>query len=217
MENASENKVKRNIPKVKVPELLLAYTYFLNNNHSSHISIGYDNENFHMKIILYKNSVYEEFNWDDWFNIFLNKSTIQNHFDDIYSVDFVELPKSTGKCSFKLSVRNNAKCLISMDGVKKIVLDESEWQKLFSLIPFIHSIAYWYSNNWSEIHVFYLRYLKRCMEKNTFKLQAHEFFVENETFESFNTSRLFNEIPTISKRKLVDNIYQQNVENICST
>lgn len=201
--------IKRNLPDV--PELILAYTYFLNDNHSSHICIGYDNHDFMMKIVLYKNNIYQELKWDEWLLLFLNKSSIQNHFEGVYNVDFVELPKIDGQCSFKLSMRNNEKCFISILQRKKIILYKNEWEKLYSLIPFIHSIANWYVNNWKEIEKFYLRYLTKCIEKNVFKLMPHEFFIGAEIYGSFNDSRLFNELSTISRKKLINDIYLYNV------
>lgn len=213
-ESLEKFKEKRNLNDV--PDLLLSYTYFLNANHSSHISVGYDNQNFTMKIIIYKNNVYEELGWENWFVLFLNKETIQNHFEDLYGVDFVELPKVNGLNTLKLSFRNNEKCLIIIQNKKKIVLFKNEWWKLYGLSSFFHSIVYWYLNNWSQIETFYYRYLNKCIEKNTFKLQSHEFFVGDETLTSFNVSRLFYELPVISRKKLLDDIYSFNVNNLCN-
>lgn len=208
----SKPQEKRNLNVV--PELLLAYTYFLSANHSSHITVGYDSQNFNMKIILYKNGVYEEIDWDNWFVLFMNKDSIQNYFEGLYAVNFLELPKVNEECILKLSHRNNEKCLIFNQIKKKIILDKHEWSKLSTLIPFLHTIVYWYLNNWKEIESFYLRYLTKCIEKNAFKLQSQEFFVEDEILGSFNTSRLFNELPVISRKKLLDDIYAFNVNSL---
>lgn len=92
----------------------------------------------------------------------------------MYSVNFVELPKSTGKCVFKLSVRNNAKCLISMNGKKKRI-ERLEWNGMMVYRQMVYNI---------------------CIEKNTFKLQTHDIlFDENETYMI-----QFQHIPTLFGR-----------------
>ncbi len=122
------NMSKRTLPEV--PDVLLGYTYFLNTNHSSHITIGYDHEDFKMKIILYKNNVFQEMRWDDWMLIFMNKMTIEHHFENGYGVEFIELPKVNEQCALKLSNRNNEKCLICVQNGKKLFWTKTNGKSL---------------------------------------------------------------------------------------
>lgn len=207
-------KIKIKKPKVEVPDLLLAYTYFLNNAHSCHLTIGYDVDDFSMKIILFKNNMYHTLLWEDWGLLWSNSTIIQNHFDGQYGIDFLELPRTDGNCSFKISVRNGEKCFISVQKNKKIVLEILEWRKLFSLVSYINAIAMWYNATRMEIQRFYDRYLELCIEKNVFKLNGQDFFKMIEVFpNSFNHSRMFNELSVFCHRKLQHDIHQHYKTN----
>lgn len=199
-----------------VPDLLLSYTYFLNYNHSCHLSVGYDVTDFTFKIILFKNNMFHTLLWDDWSLLFGNSSVIQDHFNSKYGPNLVELPKLNGNSLFKITVRNNEKCLMSVQYNKKIVLDAIEWRKLFVLMPFIHSIATWYSITWKEIETFYKRYLETCIKKNVLILQPHEFFITGEQYHAyFNQSRMFNELPVLCCVRLRDDLskYYDHLDN----
>lgn len=198
-------KPKKN--NLMVPDLLLSYTYFLNNNHSCHLTIGYDVDDFTFRIILYKNNMFHTLLWEDWNLLFGNAVIIQNHFNSEYGSNFLELPKSNGNSWFKISIRNNEKCLMSVQHNKKLVLDTTEWNKLFMLMPYINSIATWYSITWQEIENFYHRYLQTCIKKQVLILQPHEFFMPGEQYHNFyNQSRMFNELPILCRSKLEDDL-----------
>lgn len=198
---------KSNKSNLVVPNLLLSYTYFLNDNHSCHISIGYDVNDFTFKIILFKNNMFHTLLWDDWRLLFGNSMIIQNHINSTYEPNLVELPKLNGNSLFKITVRNNEKCLMSVQYNKKIVLNDIEWRNLYLLMPFINSIATWYSITWNEIQIFYNRYLETCIKRNVLVLQPNEFYEAGEKYHTyFNESRIFNELPVLCCFKLRDDL-----------
>lgn len=209
--------VKINKPILEIPELLLAYTYFLNNCCTSHLTIGYDNESFLLRIILFKNNNFQILYEDDWNALFKNYLTIDNHFKNKYDADFAELPQTTtGGVQFKFSIRKGVKCLISVQNNKKLILEPLEWEKLFQWIPYFNSIISWYSRTTLEIQLYYDRYLQCCIQNNVLHLLPHQFLMSGDQSQYFyNSSRIFNEMPIICKSKLrndiIDNYYDKKL------
>lgn len=195
-----------------VPDLLLGYTYFLNDIHTCHLTIGYDVDYFTMKVILYKNNVYEILQWPEWNSLFINMAVIKTHFNEkMNGIDFMELPKSSQNCcAIKLTTRNSERGLLFLqDGKKRIVLNEKEWEKLYALLPYMNSIVNWYMLSSKEIFEFYKQYMSVCIEKNTLRLSSHELMMSSTlNFNYCNFSRLFNEIPILCKQKLINDVYE---------
>lgn len=194
-------KIKK--PVVEIPDLLLSYTYFLDKYHSTHMTVGYDNENFTLRIILYKNSMFHALLEDDWTVLFKNSEIIDDHFNNKLEADFAELPHTSKTVQFKLSHRKDKKCLISVENNKKLILNAFEWKKLNEFIPYINSIVKWYSFTKMEIQRYYDRYLQVCIENNLYQLMPQHFFVTSEqSHYYYNNSRIFYEMPIICKEKL---------------
>lgn len=214
--------VKRKISEKKfviVPELLLSYTYFLNDQHSCYICIGFDIETFKLKIILFKNTIFLMLCYQDWKNITNNIELIKKHFElGNYALEnpvYGELPKAVGFCTIKLSQRNNEKCLtvVSGDGLKKIIIiTQSEWEHLYELYPFLNSVISWYNKVESEVESYYNIYVSKCFEKKKIQLAYEDFFIPNqaEGYNYYNYSRLFSEIPILCKSKLSNDYYTFN-------
>lgn len=196
--------VKINKSILEIPDLLLSYTYFLNNCRSTHLTIGYDNESFKLRIILFKNNNYHILCEADWSILFKNYITIDNHFKNKYETDFAEMPQTTTEgVQFKLSIRKGVKCLISVQNNKKLILEPSEWEKLYHWIPYFNSIISWYSLTTLEIQRYYDRYLQCCIQNNVLHLLPHQFLMCGDQSQYFyNSSRIFNEMPIICKSKL---------------
>lgn len=194
---------------MEIPDLLLAYTYFLDKCHSTHITVGYDNENFTLRIILYKNSMFHTLLEDDWNVLFKNSQIIDDHFSNKLEADFAELPHTSKAVQFKLSIRKEKKCLISVENNKKLILNAFEWKKLNEFIPYINSIVKWYSFTKMEIQRYYDRYLQLCIENNIYQLLPQHFFVTSEqSHYYYNSSRIFYEMPIICKEKLRNDLCQ---------
>lgn len=212
--NSNEKPVKRSRTIMEVPDLLLAYTYFLNKNHTCHLSVGYDNEDFTLKIVIFKNTICQSFRWEDWILLYENMETIETFFSDNYNADFLELPYTNNSARFKMSIRNDKKCLISVQNNKKLILDVQECLKLLHLMPYIHSIALWYNITSSRIEAYYNRYLQICVDNKILKLLPNHFFlIDDQNHNYCNSSRIFNELPILCQYKLSNDLYQHYFNN----
>lgn len=201
--NTNELSIKKSKATIEVPDLLLSYTYFLNSNHSCHLSIGYDTTNFNLKIILFKNNMFHTFYWNDWSILYGNSGTIEKYLFNNNVANLIELPYIEGGTHFKMTTRGVKKCLISLQNNKKIVLDVLECIKLLSLMPYMNSIATWYNTTHNEILSYYNRYLQICIDNNILKLLPHHFFITGDLIQNFcNGSRIFNELPVLCHTKL---------------
>lgn len=190
-----------------VKELLLSYTYFLNENHTSYIMIGYDTEDFSCQIILYKNNVFHCLCIETWKILFANMDTIETFFNEKVKMDFINLPHLENGVQFKLSIRRDKKCMILALNNKKLMLDDVECYKLLSLMTYINSIATWYHMTTKEIRSYFERYKQICIENGVWKLLPQHFFMTGETNHNFyNVSRIFNELPVLCSNKLTNEL-----------
>lgn len=214
--NSKEITIKKSKPTIEVPDLLLSYTYFLNGGHSCHLSIGYDTISFELKIILFKNNMFHSFCWSDWSILYGNSGTVEKYFSKNNTTNLIELPYIEGGTHFKMTIRGDKKCLMSLQNNKKLVLDAHECMKLLSLMPYIHSIASWYNTTNNEIQNYYDRYLQICIDHNILKLLPHHFFITGDQIQNFcNGSRIFNELPVLCHSKLRADLslYYDNYNN----
>lgn len=202
-----ESSIKLNKSKLlDVPNLLLSYTYFLNYCHTCHITIGYDTEDFRAKIVMFKNNRINIWDIMDWNNVFTNSDMIENFFfSDDHGVEFIEMPQYGGNVNFKLSTRNGKKCLISSYNNRKIVLCKDESAMLISLLSYVNSIMSWYNVTSAEVKKYYDRYLQICINNSVSKLSPDQFFTTGEQ-SYFNSSRIFNELPILCRKKINDDL-----------
>ncbi len=203
---------------LEVPDLLLSYTYFLDNYHTCHLTIGYDTNDFQSKMVLFKNNRMNVWNMADWTNIYTNGELMDKFFyDTSYDAEFIEMPHCGGNVLFKLSIRNKEKCLIANHNNRKIILFKEECSMLLSLLSYLNSIMTWYNITSVEIKNYYDRYLQICINNNVLKLSPHQFFITSEQSQScYNSSRIFNEIPILCHKKLrydLSNYYNNKKNN----
>lgn len=205
--NIMESGIKLNKNKfVDVPDLLLSYTYFLNSCHTCHLTVGYDTEDFCAKIVLFKNNRINIWDVMDWNNILSNSDMVESFFfNDQHELDFIEMPQYGGNVNFKLSTRNDNKCLISSHLNRKIVLYKDECSMLISLFPYLNSIMSWYNVTSVEIKKYYDRYLQICIDNNVLKLTPDQFFITGEQ-SFYNSSRIFNELPILCRKKIFNDL-----------
>lgn len=188
-----------------IPNLLLSHTYFLNDQHTCYLNIGYDVNTFETTIILFKNTMFHKLSAEMWTTtIFNNLSTINNHFSCENNISFAELPKMEGNCDVKLTCRNNERRIMFTSGGKKIVLNSKEWERCSSLSSFLQSIIIWSEAVWTDVANYYYLYVAKCFDRGTHSLQIQDFFIPPVTgYNYFNYSRLFNEIPVLCKQKIM--------------
>lgn len=192
---------------LRVPELLLSYTYFLNSQHSCYLRVGYDTESFKLKIVLYKNMIFQEWSFEDWNNLHRNTGTIQNYFQ---SNDGVEIKNDDAASSMtiRLLKRSRGKCIQFQNVAAKIKIFQSEWEELFVMMDFLNTVINWCSVIWHEIEQYYNIYYQKCIQLQVNRLSPNEFFIPiPSTFNYCNFSRLFNEIPVLCKNRLQQDLY----------
>lgn len=199
---------------VFVPNLLLSHTYFLNDQHTCYLSIGYNAETFKPEIILFKNTVFHILEAESWTSvIFNNLQTIKKHFSGENNISFAELPKTIGNCDVKLTCRNNERSILFTNGSKKIVLNQDEWERCSSLLLFLQSMITWSEVVWPDVARYYNLYLLKCIDRKTYSLHLNDFFIPPLIgYNYFNFSRLFNELPILCKNKIMNDYYV----NICN-
>lgn len=206
-----------------VPNLLLSYVYFLNNSHTTYINVGFDINNFEATIVLYKNTKYLCFSFNDWINLYTNIFTINNFFQNKDENFDIVLPIYSDKTIFKLcngceflsgsSNFQNNKYLVCENSAtsSKIYLTEQEWNKNLELTSFLQSVITWYEMTSKEIKSYFEIYNEKCLKKGVTSLSSTEYFLpggNSNTYTYFNCnySRLFSEIPILCKKKIIKNI-----------
>lgn len=212
MENLPKKlSVKEN---VIVPNLLLSHTYFLNDQHTSYLSIGFDTESFKPAIVLFKNTVFHQMCVETWTtSVYNNWQTIKNHFMGQNNILFEELPKTTtNDCSVKLTCRGSQRRILFTDGCKKIILNYEEWVRAEELLSFLQSVINWSETVWQQVAAYHHIYMMKCYNQKSYSLDTIDFFIPPITGHNFfNYARLFNEIPVLCKQQLINKYYS----NVC--
>jgi hypothetical protein len=196
------------VMKKKVsPSLLLAYTYFLNDDHTSYVSVGYSCIDFNPKIIICSNSnsiksskgsCYVEFNFSDWIHFNNNNLQIINKF--FMNEGEYKIPKSKS-VHCKLLTKQGIKYLVLN---RHVFINSDNWNNLFDISTFLTSLITFCNNVWREIEFYYQAYLEKCKLHHVYQLTFNDYFAP---FVSYcNYSRLFNEIPIICKTRLINEI-----------
>lgn len=208
-----EKKIKNRKIRQPVPDLLLSYVYFLNEYKTSAIIIGYDAEIFTPKMILLKGKEYQTLSWDDWHFFYNYCYTIHQYFKEMDSEKNSNLVNEKSQ-RFRLAIYNQEKHLIFIENTSKIRLNTCEWERLWDLAPLLHSMFSWYMLTSKEVGSYYSLYLNKCILQNCTKLDYKDFFTPLAENNSYcNYSRLFNELPILSKNKLINDLYSA----LCTT
>ena len=196
-----------NFKQTSLPSnLLLAYTYFLNPDHSCFITIGYDAITFEMKIILMKNKKFQEWSINEWYHLYQNAQEIQRYFESnsnnvaVSSTLKKVINISNDMTGITIQFDHSDKKLMIFDSFCKIVIMSNEWYILYSLLNFINSIVNHYYSSSQQIECYFIAYSNKCKQMRTSSLPLNEFFLFSSSFCNF--SRLFNEIPVICCDKL---------------
>lgn len=188
------------------PKLLLSYTYFLDDQNKVYISVGHSPENFKSQVVFSKKTNQKVFDSDDWLNgIYTFKESIVEYFNDETVTDSIK------ENSFELVCVGGVKKLMIKCGRKKFIeIYKTEWCKLYELASFINSIVDFQQNVVLEVENYYRMYLKKCVEKNSVTLQHTDYFtLSHIDYNSFNYSRLFHEIPSLCKSKLIADYFEE--------
>lgn len=190
---------------LKIPRLLLSYTYFLNGLNTAFISAGYDVESFKLKIIVYKQKSFQVWTFDDWNHLYVNALLINNFMNKRSNNTIPKNNEFSGvetNMHYTLSVHKERKYLTFKTASSEIVLSKIEWNNLYMTLKFFNSIIMWCNSAWKDIEYYFNIYYEKCSLLGVNELPVNKFFVAT-TYNYCNFSRLFNEIPIFCRYKLL--------------
>lgn len=185
------------------PNLLLAYTHFLN-GFDKHISIGYNADTFQPAINITHNPISTiALTTMDWTHLRTNAKDISNCFSskscayfkcDSITISVIHSSHNDDNIIIFQHLINTSNC---------ITLNELEWMQINSLLDFYKSIYDWLTLYSLNIICYYNQYIKHCADKQDYMLHTSEFFtIDDIPKTTFNQFRLFYEIPLMCKKKL---------------
>lgn len=202
-------KKSNDIPK----NLLLAYTYFLNEQHTCKIVIGFCAETFEAEIIFHRvkeTPIYITFKeWENYFNNFkkIEGSTTTTN-DDEFLAALIE----------KIDAKNTTKTLLNFtwdndnnNNKKLFALFKKEYTQYVNIIEFLNVVMCYNNNAVGNIKKYFTKYLEKCKAKTLFQLSFDDYYIPMEySHVHCNYSRLFFEIPIFCSSKLFENILKIN-------
>lgn len=191
---------EKKLKNYKVPEqLLLAYTYFIDNKHEKYVSIGYNIVDFKPCVILHHiGNACVTLDTIQWLNIFIAKN---NTITAILSSS--EVVNIDGDF---IIVNGNEKTV----QINDVVVTKLEWDLLQFFIDYTHSVLFWCKHATKYVHEFYNKYLEKCIEKNVLQLDVADYFTPTDLNSKCNFSRLFYEFPILCKEKLIIDVSCNN-------
>lgn len=179
--------------------LLLSYTYFINDDCSKYISVGFNPGTFKPQAKLHHVGVHQStLDLKEWLYIFIIKN-------DEFSNTFTSQNPGKICCSLKsVDIKFKKKYRIIL--INGFEINAKEWLIIVKLSNFIQSVLYWCSQATNNIINYYQKYVEKCKLYNVSSLDATYFFVNDENEMKCNHSRLFYEIPILCKNKLMSDI-----------
>ena len=189
-----------------VPTLLLSYTYFLNSRHNSYINIGFDANTFNAKIILFRNNQWFELTPADWHSLLKSRQNIC----EFFSNNVIQELASGGiqHITWKLTRRKEGRSLVAVHfSNKRILISQDEWTLLNGFLEFLNNVFCWATDYQQYLKQYYAAYLAKCLEFGTRQLPSDKFFMLSSFNLTCNYSRLFAELPNISRNKLIADIH----------
>lgn len=185
----------------EIPTLLMGYTYFLNNRHNSYINIGFDSYTLDRRIILFKNHQFMDLPQAEWNTLINNRQAISEFF---YNNQITEIvAEKNAQVLWKLCRRKEGRTLTAVhSSSKRITISAEEWLPLNAFINFLNAVNNWATEFQQYLKSYYSEYLRKCLSSGMLHLPADKFFMINMYNVTCNYSRLFAELPIISKIRL---------------
>lgn len=179
--------------------LLLAYTYYLNSTNLCKVIIGFNTETFEPELVFYRvgisavklnsqewNFYYQRFKEVEEKRLF-NESQIPEDIEEYLIINF------TKKHTLRFG---------DAEASKKFVLWKSEWSTFEPMIEFINCVMEHNVDTSNSVKDYFKLYTSKCIENNAVQLYKDSHFNPVQMDKNFNFSRLFYEIPLLSKKKL---------------
>lgn len=179
-----------------MPQLYLAYTYFLDVASMKYISIGFRTDTIAPSVI-FRDTAKKQFlllDSMDWMGIFMNYDNIKKFFGEYVNGGAAIKMVTLRKMLMDHSKNKAEKELIfkGEDG-QIFTLNEKEFAKMEELADFVNSLIFFYKSTTGEVSQYVQQYFKRCLNKGVASLDSVDFFYP-EREHTFNFSRLFYEM-----------------------
>lgn len=216
------------------PDLLLAYFYHLRSDCTKYIAFGYNSKTFEPTIILHHiGNTILQLSALEFTSIFLQADSIQSFFNPFLLTTTTttgatqldnqphhqEPPNRYMHVEFQTTDDANRIIIQRLGNTQNIfvfTLEESEWIRIYELLPFFNPLIFWYKSTLHSVKTYYDHYIKLCTDCNTVCLTVQQFFSPNDIpanqnytspqSPSFNYSRLFHEISFMCRQDIVDNV-----------
>lgn len=193
-----------------IPNLLLSYTYFLDNVRKTSISVGYDsNLLLPIIVLIKKTNSFKIIELSTYIKIYELRDEINKYFNDTtpVSIQCKELSLKTSKQK-GLIIRNR-------DG--RFSINAEEWTRLYKWLPFLSAVINHQQRTTYLVVDYYESYLKQCVSENVMKLDQPPHTPYQISVDTINYSRLFFELPILCETKLLDDYFKNVVQESINT
>lgn len=174
----------------KPPPLLLNYTYFLNDEYTKYISIGFQQKDFKPGVIIHsigENCV--ELSFFEWLSLFVYIPEIDNAFQTQKMEKIIVV---TDEIYIKYYKDNNQ--LLLRKNATIIQITKADWIMFLRLTEFFSFIFNWYNQTSEIAKNYYIEYIDKCKQNGVTYLDSSSYFEPKTMKKNCNFSRLFYEI-----------------------
>lgn len=180
----------------KSPQLLLTYTYFINDAKNKYISVGFSTPDIVPVVVLcHIGECSITLTAHEWFSLFLYIAEIEDMFDKSL---FMESKYLSHETSIVHDVTLGQIILIKEKVLLK--LDKADWTSIVNLADYFRSVINYFTQSAYAVKSYYDMYLQSCKENNFLYLETTNFFKPSN--DICNYFRLFHEISFILKNKI---------------
>lgn len=155
---AKKDKIIKYKNKNIAKNLLLSYIYFLNENHTCKICIGFDIENYKPMVIFHrigKNII--EIEYQDWIEHY---TKYRNYYENT-SLHRKGMFLKFGKVENK----------------KKFYINQEEYEYFINIVDLIQAVTKSYSYATPSLNEYITKYINKCITKNVNKLGQADFYI----------------------------------------
>lgn len=192
--STDDNETKK--VKITPPNLLLAYLYHLNAEHTKYITSGFHSKTLAPCLIVCDvGNSFIELNEMEYSSIFLKCDKINNYFNTyvsretcnqiVYDPEYLSLQYT----DIQFILINNVKHVTiqitgNTDFNNRMTLNDREWGVFSELFGFFNQLLYWHKSISAAVTTYYNHYLKLCADRNQIYLDQQEFFSLNDVINS---------------------------------
>lgn len=189
------------------PNLVLQSVYFLNDNATKHISIGYDPTNdFRLSVIVTCNLSYVIMSAVDWASFMLNFIEISDYLAGKNCEEFVNVRTTKNIRISKVDMNDKRYCYLENHPRTRlnngVLFNQKEFDKCCQLDSYIQPLLKQMQLTPHLIDDYYNWYVYHCQLYKKSVLNDSQYFIPYGNSTTFDSLRLFNEIPIYCEEKL---------------